>query len=105
MPCNQVRTTTCAFEAANVTVLASAMRVLGFEVQKLEATRITFRTDAGVQGMFANGRITTYDGELQLDKLKTEYARQSVVATCKAKGWQMRFCANGNIVATKRTFA
>lgn len=106
MPCNTVQTTTLAFEAANLAHLAVAMKTLGFTVQ-LQPTCITFTTPEGATGTYANGRLTLFGAPLnvqQVQALKVEYSRQCVLATCKARGWAVRFQPNGDILATRRAF-
>jgi hypothetical protein len=89
MPCYQVRTTQLEAPAANLDVMAAALRALGLNVEAVNLQKRRIHVGGGV---WQNGRLEIR-GELPFDAmaLRREYSKQSIKATAKAKGWQVRF--------------
>ena len=103
MPCHQVRTTNLDAPAANVEVMARALAEMGLNVAVDGRTILV--TNARGSGQWFDGRLT-FNGTLAFDTnaLRREYSKQSIKATAKKQGWQLRFKANGQAVATRRRF-
>ena len=108
MPCWQERTTTLEIQAADLNVMARALEALGMQAQVDDARRtirLTTRT-GGQAGYFANGRLVISErARLDENEVRREYSRQSIIATAKRQGWQLRFQQDGRIEATKRRYA
>lgn len=107
MPCYQVRTTQLEIAAANRDLLAKAMaNVEGFDAVVQMSDRIGFRFH-GAAGTWKNGVITYRGGsrEMDVNAIGRQYSKESIKATAKKQGWQLRFQKNGQVVATRRRFA
>jgi hypothetical protein len=107
MPCWQVRTTSLNVEVANRDLLAKALsKIEGFSAVVQMSDRIGFRFH-GAAGTWKNGVITYRGGSREMDAnvIQREYSRESIKATAKKQGWQLRFQKNGQIQAVRRRFA
>jgi hypothetical protein len=90
-----------------VKLLAKAMKnVEGFSCVAIMSDRIGFRYHGQV-GTWRDGTLSYLGDGRRVDAnaLRREYSRESIKATAKAKGWQLRFQKNGQIEAVRRRFA
>jgi hypothetical protein len=106
MPCDQVRTTTLKVKAANIEVMAEALRVFGFAVTVDRET--IWLSKANVSGSWRDGELklkTSYSASVPTaDEVAREYSKQSIVATARQRGWQVRFKSASEVEVTRRSF-
>lgn len=105
MPCFQQRTTEVELAAANLDVMEKALAALGMQTRR-EGEVVRVVTGEGLSGYYTRGRLVI-NGAVGLDRnaLAREYSKQSIVATAKRQGWQLRFQSDGRIEATRRRFS
>jgi hypothetical protein len=107
VPCFQSRTTTLEAAGADLDVMAAALRSVGFEAfVRAQDRTIRLTTKAGISGYWADGRVVMA-GRVSVDEgeIKRAYSRESIVQTARKQGWQVRFQASGEILATRRRFS
>ena len=106
MPCNTRRTTTVEVGKVNLAVMAKALEALGMQATVDEAARsIRLVTRTGFSGYFADGRLRIQGAEaVDVNAIKREYSKQSIIQTAARQNWQLRWLPNGAVEATKRSF-
>jgi hypothetical protein len=103
MPCWTVRETTVALEAADIGLLQKAFANAGWQAEMV-GQRLRLRTPAGVEATWKDGRVSMYGTVPDLNPVRREYSRATIVQTAQQKGWQLRF--RGDVIeATRRRFA
>ncbi len=108
MPCYTQRTTQLEAPAANLHLMAEALKALGCEVMNIDEARRRIIVQAGsAYGAWQDGvLVMTGASRLKFDEnaLRREYSKQVIVSTAKRQGWQIRF-KKDEIEATRRRFA
>lgn len=96
MPCDQVRTTQVAIEAADVTLLAEGLKAIGCTVNTLDVDRkrLTFTDRNGYTGSYAVGKGVTVDPRSHVvrdsNQVRRAYSEQVVRSMAKKFRWTVK---------------
>jgi hypothetical protein len=90
MPCNQqITQETLWSTGTDLTLLEAALVEAGYHTQRMGETVYFMHKNRSGAGSFAGDKLMTPEG-WDAREIKREYARQSVLASAKKMGWQVK---------------
>ena len=101
MPCYTIQQSHVEFlaKSTDLTLLAEALRKLGFEVSELNDRLVLSKLDAN--GYFRSGSYDRTTGRIELDsswdvnEIKRAYSQRVVESQARKFGWQLEWSTNG----------